>query len=385
MPGRARVRDGDVHVKRAVSLAAAVAMVATLAPTRALASGPAQGAAAPEIVDRDSSRPATRARVGILPLVIAGDESPEIGDALDRLSMRVFEAFSGDNYDAVLLKADAAGDAKNPYCADAVCWQMFADEHRVTHFLVVVVDYRAPDYAIDARLFDGRTGDKVASRDTDCDLCGITEIAERVQDVSAAMRREVEATIVLPPRLVVDSVPAGASVWLDGERIGATPMQTTAIAGAHLLEVKHPDYVTDKIQLDLIDGVRREVVAKLRKLPPEPVKTPVDTGSDRKATAFIAAGAAGIAVGAGLLAGGGAMIAIDGDPIERDCNGDNVDALGRCRFLHQTQGAGIGLAVAGAAVLAAGVTLTILGVRRKNKSKKTANVSVAGLGLVGRF
>jgi hypothetical protein len=331
---------------------------------------------------------AVRARVGVLPLVIVGDTAPEIGDARDRLSTSVYEAFSHTSYDAVLLEADVAGDAENPYCADAVCWQMFADEHGVTHFLVVVVVFDEPDYRIEARLVDGRTGESVGTRTDACDLCGITELGERVQDVSASMRRDVEATLVLPPKLIIESVPPGAMVTVDGERVGKTPLTIATISGRHVIEIASSEYVTEKIEVDLTDGVRREVIAKLRPRPAAPAVSQQDTAADPRSRLLFGLGATGLVLGTGLLAGGGAMIAIHGDPIDNDCSGDNLDALGRCRYLHDTRGAGIGLVVGGAALLAGGVLLTVLGARRRKRTRDAqprVEADLRGFGVVGRF
>jgi hypothetical protein len=352
------------------------------APTPTLAAGLAAGAPAQgEVAER------ARAKVGVLPLVIVGEAAHEIGDARDRLSASVHEAFSHSSYDAVLLETDDAGDAETPYCATPVCWQMFADEHDVTHFLVVVVNYVEPDYRVDARLIDGRTGESIGVKRDGCDLCGITELAEHVQDVAAAMRREVEATLTLPPRLFVDSVPPGAQVLVDGDVVGVTPVEVQTLAGSREIEVRHPDYVTERFEVDLAAGVRRELKAKLRKLPKTPTARNGPAEDMTQGTLLLGLGAGTMAVGAGLVAGGAIMIAIDRQPIERDCTGNNVDALGRCRYLHDTKNAGVGVLVGGILALGGGIVMAVLGGRARKASKREARVGVGGRGLTlsGRF
>lgn len=342
----------------------------------------------PETPTPESSTPASipesGTRVGVLPLVIAGGVSPEIGDSRERLSAEVHETLTDARYDTVLLAADDAGSADTPYCGDAVCWQRFAREHDVTHFLVMVVRFEDPDYIIDARLVDGRNGTDAGSQSKTCDLCGLTEVRRQVRDVASAMRREVEATLVLPPSLFVGSSPRGASVYLDNERVGLTPVELQPVAGAHRIRIEHPDYVSEKVDVDLVDGVRREVNISLRRRP-RPVG-PIDDGPPTEgATTMLALGASAIGIGVGAIAGGAALILIHGDPIERDCVGSNVDALGRCRFLHDTRAGGFALTGIGAALVGGGVVVTVLGARRRKAARVKAGVSANGITLSGRF
>ena len=323
-------------------------------------------------------------RVGVLPLVIAGGVSPEIGDSRERLSSEVHQTLTDARYDTVLLAADDAGNAETPYCGDAVCWQRFAREHDVTHFLVMVVRFEDPDYIVDARLVDGRNGRDAGSQSKTCDLCGLTEVRRQVRDVASTMRREVEATLVLPPSLFVGSSPRGAVVYLDNERVGFTPVELQPVAGTHRIRLEHPDYVSEKVDVDLVVGVRREVNMSLRRRP-QPAGPVADGPPTEGATAMLALGGSAIGVGAGAIAGGAALILIHGDPIERDCVGSNLDAMGRCRFLHDTRAGGFALTGIGAALVGAGVLVTVLGTRRRKAARVNAGVSANGITLSGRF
>lgn len=325
-------------------------------------------------------------RVGVLPLVIESDAAPEVGDARERLSQEVQRTFDDSRYETLLLDADEAGDAAKPYCGDSVCWQQLATQYDVTHFLVMVVRFEEPDYQVDARLIDGRTGEDAGAQTMTCDLCGLAELGSRVSDVAATMRREVEATLVPPPTLIVTSQPPGAMVMVDGEAIGRAPIELQTVAGEHRIVVEHPDHIREQLDVELVDGVRRELTVRLRPRP-APVVTTTDSGSDGRGTMLLGVGAATLAAGVGAIVGGAVMLAIDDEPIERDCDGDNVDALGRCRYLHDTLAGGIGLTVGGVALVGAGVALTIIGAkRRKKKRRRTAIVpSGRGFAIVGRF
>ncbi|MBL4688734.1 MAG: hypothetical protein JKY37_29365, partial [Nannocystaceae bacterium] len=178
-------------------VALALSLLAAAPPVRE--STPVVEVVAPP--QRDASRPTTR--VGVLPLVIAADAAPEVGDARQRLSAEVRDTLAETSYEVVSLSTEQTGDAESPYCKDAVCWQQLATQHDVTHFLVLIVHFTDPDYRIEAKLVDGRSGSDAGALETTCDLCGISELEARVRDVAATMRREIEATMLLPPTLVV--------------------------------------------------------------------------------------------------------------------------------------------------------------------------------------
>lgn len=361
----------------AVSTVIALALaLAGGAPTAAL-QGAHGGAAVPQ--EQGSTR------VGVLPLVIASDAAPEVGDARERLSAQVHETLSATTYESVLLHAEQAGDAASPYCADAVCWQQLSSQYDVTHFLVVVVHFSDPDYRINARLVDGRSGLDVGAQQTTCDLCGVAELEERVRDVAATMRRDVEATLVLPPVLYVTSTPTGATVSVDGERVGVTTLEMTAVAGRHRVEIAAPGHVTEALDVELVGGVRRELAVPLRPEPPEPVAMSSAHNDRGMPGKLLGLGIGSIVAGAGAVAGGAVLVVLDDQPIDRDCDGSNVDALGRCRYLHDTIGGGIGLVVGGGALLVAGVVVTALVAKSRRRVTLGPAPGLRGIALSGRF
>lgn len=361
-----------MHVRASrIATASTVALAIGMGPASAAA--PRKKAAAP---------PRTSVRVGVLPLVIAGDVAPEIGDARDRLSRRVLDALADPSLSAVNLESTSAGDGASPYCSDAVCWQSLANQHSVSHFVVVVVHHNDPDYAVEARLVDGRTGVDVGTVTDTCDLCGLTELGEHVGDVSAKLHRELQSTLVPPPVLVVASAPPGATVHLDGEIVGTTPLEHASVAGTHDLEIRRAGHVTERMRVDLVDGTRRTIDAHLRPVPA--AAAPVRSTPDNAARAVLGSGIAAMLAGAGGIGGGTAMLLMHDGPVASDCGGENVDALGRCKYLHDTRGGGIAVTVVGASLLVAGVALTVVGVRRRPGARK-ASARLHGLGLAGRF
>lgn len=362
------MRKRDVHVSRNGRITALATALALAWPTASLAAPTAEEGA-----------DAVSDRIGLLPLVIAGDAAPEVGDASDRLSARVVDTFERSSLQAVPLQATHAGDAQAPYCSDAVCWQALAREHDVSRFLVLVVHFDDPDYRIEAFAVDGRTGKRTSSDAQTCDLCGIAELEAKVADVTGAMRRQLEVSVKPPPVLVVRSVPPKARVTLDGELVGTTPVELTVVPGGHRITVERTGYVTDRREVDLVDGVRQEIDAALRPIPMD-VEPP--RAQARGGRALIGVGSGGLVAGAGAIAGGAVMLALHDRPIGSDCSGSNVDEAGRCKYLHDTRAGGIALTAVGGVLLAGGIAMLALGlVRRKGRVHTTARHGGIGLGV----
>ena len=71
-----------------------------------------------------------------------------------------------------------------------------------------------------------------------------------------------------------------------------------------------------------------------------------------------------LGVGAGAVIGGIAMLAVDENPVKRDCSGANVDRFGNCAFRWNTAAGGASLLVTGLAAVGSGVALVVIGTRR---------------------
>lgn len=90
-----------------------------------------------------------------------------------------------------------------------------------------------------------------------------------------------------------------------------------------------------------------------------------------------------VGVGAGLLVGGIALLVLNDRPVQNDCSGANVDAMGNCKLLWNTLGAGIGLTLSGAAVAGVGAGLVVQS--RKKNGKARLNASFAPGRLMVQF
>ncbi|MCB9714263.1 MAG: PEGA domain-containing protein [Myxococcales bacterium] len=295
--------------------------------------------------------------LGILPLVITGPVAPEVGDAAERLGARVQEVFPA------AARLPSAGEGSAIPCGDAPCWQGLAHEHGVARLLAVEVAFEDPDVRVTVRLVEGDSGEERGRASELCELCGLVELESLVGELAAAMRRELETGTVVPPRLVVRSSPAGATVQLDGEVVGTTPLTMETVSGEHRVEIVRDGFVTERREVSLVEGVERAIDASLRPRPS------TDGGTPPRATLPLVLGGTGIGLGLGVAGAGVALVVVHDRPILSDCSGENVDALGRCRFLRDTRAGGIALLVAGGVLVAGGAVALALGTKRRRSSR----------------
>jgi hypothetical protein len=83
---------------------------------------------------------------------------------------------------------------------------------------------------------------------------------------TSMVRAELAATIPRAPtdgELIVQSVPAGAEVWLDGNQVGKTPWKSQVPGGDHWLQLKLVGHVTYEKKLALEAGKTEKLAVQL--------------------------------------------------------------------------------------------------------------------------
>lgn len=307
-------------------------------------------------------------RVTVMPVRIKGD-LPE------RIETEIRERIvDGLSRDGIVLDEIPQREAPPP-CTDAECWKGLAQYRGSSHLVTFTVEVTEPDYKLRAELVDGSTGESIAVVDETCDLCGLEEVGAVTADMVGTIRRRILAAVKPPPVLVVDSEPPGATVLLDGEPIGTTPLELAVEEGEHQLRVEREGYRPEIQNLALVEGSRSEVDVTLseievEKTGPRPLRI---------------AGAVTLGTGLAALGGGIAMLVLHEEPIRYDCSGENRDAMDNCKWLYDTQGGGIALTVVGTLAAATGVTLLVLDAKRNPNRQLRAFISPRGFGLRARF
>ena len=313
-----------------------------------------------------SPRPVAKTRVVVLPPAVEG----ELPDARrDELSGTLRAGLARGDFEVVPAPPDAVGCA-TPTCASEAAQAAGAD-YAVS--MSVAVDQR--DYTFVLELFGAESGERAARTEARCELCGIAEAREVVDGQAAALRDRLQALELEAPTLSFSSTPPGALIRLDGKVVGETPFERTVQPGSHRAEADKPGYVAETQEFEAVAGVHSTIGFEL-----DPIPRSVRF---RRLRAF---GWAALGIGAASITTGITLIAIDGKPNTVDCEGDNVDPRGNCKFVYATGEAGIAVTVVGVALVGTGIGIAV-GTRDRDKTDKQARLSLSanGVRLSGRF
>lgn len=296
-----------------------------------------------------------------------------------------------------------AGEAA--VCEDAACHVEAGKRAGAAYVAAARVDVTDRDYAIRISLIDVTSGE-VRSLAEDCTICGIGDACRVIESLGArlgplwqAAREEAAARQALArslqeqPLLRVVSAPAGATVFVDGEKIGTTPVEHRVTSGRHLVEVERVDYIRERREIDVVRGSTGELKLDLRaagKLPP----SPRSRGALISGAVLLGVGAAGLGVMAYGI-GRGAALEREGADMAVMLAGEGLagleltDALAdtRARGLRANTLGAVGGAVGGVLVIAGA---TLVGLSTTNRMRRVAVApwgwrGLAGLSLSGRF
>lgn len=138
----------------------------------------------------------------------------------------------------------------------------------------------------------------------DLDLSGNSDLQRRCQDgitrLENILQQIEDERAQQPVELTIRSVPDGAEVFVNGEPLGATPIELELPSGQILLTLDMVGYLLHEEQFTLDPG--QALVLQIT-LEPEPPPTPVDDGGPNwLAVGLVAAGGAGSLGLAALIA-----------------------------------------------------------------------------------
>lgn len=178
-----------------------------------------------------------------------------------------------------------------------------------------------------------------------CELCGLDELQTQLAADLRTMCARMQSIEGAPGLARISASPVRARVRIDGKRRGRTPWAGELDAGPHQLDIHAPGYGPQTRTLEIWGGL--ETSEHFELMPTSTRPHPAWPGWT------------GIGLGVALGVAGAVLIALDGKEYAAQCSGTNVDALGNCRKLYNTQSLGIALAATGAASFATGVGLLI--------------------------
>lgn len=246
-------------------------------------------------------------------------------------------------------------------CRTRGCRESIAYKRGIAHRVDLEVRADARSYDVVLRARRAGAAQPFATATGRCDICGITELEQLVAAKADALRRRLATQELAPAIVAVTSAPEGATVWIDGRKVGTTPFEGEVKPGPHEVEVEKSRHFGRLTRMTASRGVAERHHFTLAPMP------------ERRAPVAIAA--TSLALGLGALAGGITMLALDGREIDRRCGPDSRDADGDCQWVHRTRGGGIAATVVGVALASTGITFLVLERRRPRPSELRAMVS----------
>lgn len=259
-------------------------------------------------------------------------------------------------------------------CTDAPC-KVRAGEQADTIWVVaprLTIEPGDRDYALSLAILDVRDGSTAATLSEVCELCGFEDALRMIEAQAASALDTIERLgRAQGAGLTLGGRPPGIHVRIDDVEQGVTPLRVRLTAGRHRVVASKPGFVAQTLELEAIDGVDTSIEVSLQ---------PVAPRRDPLASRRVIAGAVTLGLGLAVAVAGAVLLAIDGDPIRRDCE---ADPDGDCRFVHGTATLGIvGVSVGGAASIAGAVVLGAgLHRRRRHAARTVAALGPGGIHL----
>lgn len=281
---------------------------------------------------------------------------------------RVKERYESSAVDA--LKSQQFQTRNATGCQDVACALALDPSAKRPVVLRQVLTAKERNYSLYAELIDGPTGRVLATSKESCELCGVREVTELFVARASVIKDKVESTDAFGSTLVVNSDPEGAEIFVDGQMMGRTPAALRLAPGPHKVELRKKGHTPSRKAVTMVNGVKETLDFELSKIILAPVGDPF---VDRRPRAISMEGWGWLGIGVGTLgvAAGTTLLVLHKKPFTFRCEEatQDRDENGNCRYLYDTKGGGLTTLSIGGAILATGITLTVLA-RQKAKRKK---------------
>jgi hypothetical protein len=251
---------------------------------------------------------------------------------MEGLSAARFEVLSGKDVQQKLVQ-----EKDLLACQDASCYPAMAKTLDASYLITARVAESNKTYTMLMEIINGRTGAVLASNRERCETCGVEEAGEKMGLAASALRERLEVVSRAPARFVIRSKPAGATVIIDDQVIGVTPLDSELSGGPHRMKLRMSGFDDLVRSFVVVSGVDESMDLDLVAIPSH--------------FPFRKAGWGGVAAGAALLIAGIVTMTIDHDEVS--CGSASKDPNGHCPQVWGTKWWGasmIGLGAAAATV-----------------------------------
>ncbi len=261
-------------------------------------------------------------------------------------------------------------------CNNTKCFQFLSNSVEARFLVRATLAVEDRNYTITMDIVDGNDGSMAASSNEACQLCGLSEVGDLVTSQAVALRQKVDTLALEPAVLAVTSDPTGATIFIDGEKIGPTPLEEQLSPGRHEAEIRKKGYLTQTRTIEAVKGVRETVEFEL--LPD------LDADDGSKKDWKVPVGWTSLSLGIAGVAAGVTFLVIDENPYRTRCSGPDVDAFGNCRQRYDTLVHGAVFTGTGGAFLVTGAALLIAArVKGGRRAKEVARRLRVGPGSLG--
>lgn len=297
------------------------------------------------------------AEIAVLPVQFAGDLEPHWRT---QLQTRLIEGLERGRFTLVLPDAVAKTSGFVADCRTPKCYGAIAEATGAKYVVRTRIERQDRDYRVAIEVLQPDSGRVVASTTEQCSLCGASEVGEIAEVQAAVLRRKLDELVLGPPVLVIESTPTRASVQVDGQAVGTTPLRHEVTPGDHVVRIGKDGHGWQERSFGAVAGVEEQMSVTL---------APIVRQWKPKARKW---GWALISIGSAAIVTGAVLVAIDERPYQARCKGDDVDGFGNCRFTYDTLAGGIAALVSGVAVAATGTGLAIAGRNRRARPSRAA-------------
>lgn len=262
------------------------------------------------------------------------------------------------------LRGDARA-ARDKACTDSACYRDLARKLDVSYLVAGKVSENQKNYEIELELITGATGRSSGNHRQRCQICGLSEAAERMSLAASALTEKLKMLMREPGRLMVRARPTNTVVIVDGVVKGRVPQEVNLPAGRHKLQLEAQGFRPVEREVEIVPSVDQAMEIDMMAIPSEfPYRT---------------AGWVAVTTGAALVAAGVVtMVAFHGTEVTCDVPNER----GICPNLYRNGWLGAGFFAAGAAAGALGGFWLYLGGRQGDAATSVTSMNV---GWQGRF
>lgn len=217
------------------------------------------------------------------PQVVAIVELPSDAEAQrERLSGEVQRGFKARKVPVELVTPGAlTGTTLWPQpsqCTNSECQAELCQKSELRQLLSVRVVRDGDDWQLVGQLYDAQMADFAAEVESICVGCEAGKLGTRLSALTTELLHKAQQRKT--GMLEVTSLPPGATVRLNGMRLGQTPIIVTTFAGEHRVEIQKPGFAPYQNEV-VVDPGRGAALDALLQV--EPGAQPGNEGQPRRA------------------------------------------------------------------------------------------------------